>query len=543
MANASKPNITLHDYQVKHYDKIANILRRNYFYVDVSEMGLGKTYVLLALATAFNLRIVVVAPPAARGTWSEATKNYNTPDLVTFMSYEAMRGSKEHGINTENNMYIVREDTTNGVFFRYTTQWRDLCATGIILVFDECHMLKNSDTDTCKAAAQLMLGVRLSGQSRAALLSATLLDKDDHLLSYLYVMGYINEPKLSYYDHSQGQHILTGFLNVYNACLIYNAPATNAIVPDIDAIGKNSMLDKCCELYFTVMHRLFTSRMTSDKIPRLCFRGFFDIDPNYIGEVMSAVDELNHATVMKSRDGKTGINYGQVSSILHRIEDGIVQDFVNIAAGWLRDDPLCKVILSYNNLSAVEASYNALKNYGVDGIMITGKDSKNRDANVEKFNNNDNCRFCIMTGTSGGLSLNLQDKQGGRRRYMLISPNYNMTNIHQITGRIFRQGQKSLGAAFVFYPKVGNLLAKILATLAMKSETVKKTLKDLMDDEIAREDRDLGIIFPGEYPRFIDGYGAVNESLVSDEYKNDTGALINALMRNDPRTTNLIVRS
>ena len=99
----------------------------------------------------------------------------------------------------------------------------------------------------------------------------------------------------------------------------------------------------------------------------------------------------------------------------------------------------------------------------------------------------------IATLTTGGTSLNLQDTSGKRPRFVYILPTYHMGRIHQACFRVFRQGQKSLGEAYIFYPREGEVIERIINNLKEKSQVMIKGLSKVDHSDL-----------PGYYPKYIE---------------------------------------
>lgn len=537
MSHVERQPIQLLPYQVPHYNKLRETATNNHVYVDVSSMGLGKTHILLAIVTSFGMPFVVVGPPTAQMVWDNAVRTYETSHYLGYIGYQALRGTARYGIK---HTYLTRRDVmVNGILkpiFTPTDTWLQLCAGGVFIVFDECHHLKN-DSEQGQAAIALTGAVVQSSNSRIALLSATMLDKPKHVYNYLLLMSYVTSPSPFHYDRSAKVYTPTGIRELVNLCKIYDPTTTESIVPDMNTVNPKKADEKCADLFFGVIYPRLVSAMVNHKIDRRCFRGFFDVQsPEGAAKVAEGISLLSSAAGFVQTGAKeTRISntpdYSKIGRALTMIELGLVEEFIGLAAGWLDETPsdrvlreggqLNKAILSFNHLEPVHIAEAALKRYGV--VVITGEDTSmvSRGEKVDLFNNSDNVRVMIMTTATAGQSISLQDKRGDRPRRMWISPNYNMSNIHQATGRVFREGQMSVADVFLFYPKVGNMMSAILNSLSRKGDMMKRTLTAENDDTI----------FPGRYPRFIEGFGYVNEDAIppESEYYMSTDAIISDL--------------
>jgi len=71
--------VNLRDYQVDNYHKLLNVLDKNYFYIDNSMMGRGKTHVTSKIAEDLGLPVVVVCfdEISSNMVWKKALDNYD----------------------------------------------------------------------------------------------------------------------------------------------------------------------------------------------------------------------------------------------------------------------------------------------------------------------------------------------------------------------------------------------------------------------------------------------------------------------------------
>jgi hypothetical protein len=86
----------LFDWQQPHFERLCEILARNYFAIDISDTGRGKTIAWLAVAKHFNFPIYAVSTrTAADTTWRRHAATYNVECLGT-TSYQGLRSTRGH---------------------------------------------------------------------------------------------------------------------------------------------------------------------------------------------------------------------------------------------------------------------------------------------------------------------------------------------------------------------------------------------------------------------------------------------------------------
>lgn len=124
--------------------------------VDASDTGTGKTYSSLATAIVLRRPVFIVCPKAVIPSWKKVGRHFNIP--VPTCNYELLRRGEQDALHLENfgtkNEQLV---------------WK--LSKDTIIIFDECHRLKDYRTQNCK------MGLRAIEQGYTVLgLSATAAD-------------------------------------------------------------------------------------------------------------------------------------------------------------------------------------------------------------------------------------------------------------------------------------------------------------------------------------------------------------------------------
>jgi hypothetical protein len=149
-----------------------------------------------------------------------------------------------------------------------------------------------------------------------------------------------------------------------------------------------------------------------------------------------------------------------------------------------------KVLVSLNYNDNIEYLAEKLERYSP--IIITGKSTpaNKRQFLVDKFNEDPKSKLVIANVNVICESYNMHDKVGNSPRFVLASPNYHCSKLHQLSRRCYRDGVKSDVTQRLIYGVEGEVEKSILDVLQRKSEIMGDTLP---------EQKDTGTLFPGDY--------------------------------------------
>lgn len=161
------------------------------------EMGLGKTVQAL-IAAPDKAPMVVVAPAAVKGGWAKETKKWR-PDIgfpmvlsgvgsfnwpgrgeIVITNYDVVPQPIQTSDNPKRPVYVFPD-------------WMPKPAPGTLLIFDECHMLKNPRAKRTQACRLLASMVRANGGFVWGLTGTPLLNRGPELWNVLEVIGVAKE--------------------------------------------------------------------------------------------------------------------------------------------------------------------------------------------------------------------------------------------------------------------------------------------------------------------------------------------------------------
>lgn len=482
-----------------------------------------------------------------------------------------------------------KNETVAGRIFGEPPEGANYNCTAII--YDEYHGLKNSGSLRNKAVRPINNFIFKLNKPWAKMLflSATPIDKKEQGRGMAYAMGFTAKPALTKGSNEKEKDPLQiggyGLIEIFRECLderfaIHEVDeiqfdGTTERVP-IDLTKslakqynflrsnnyKNYDVKKTTDFVYDLMNEVVFPKVTVAMPPvtvsQRAYRGFFPVSEDglpsvlmgldELGEIKKMVDEVDEARDNDSKKEDNKAIFAKITLALMKIEAGLIQDMCEFVWSKLRKNKLHKGILSINYISSVELAANFFREKGLKYITISGTNEKGektgpeeRAKAIEAFQTKDEVRVAIMITQTGAFGISLHDidtrstpdPRTWRKRWMVISPSYYMTAIHQAIGRIFRTGQRSVGECYIYYPNIAYdpeeqpvLLDRILESLNRKSKITSQAIFF----------RNRGLIkFPGDHPRYvkpgwgIDGNmpgGYINEERAQEPVFDKDGNLV-----------------
>jgi superfamily II DNA or RNA helicase len=488
-------DIFLYPNQIPHVESLISILKRSHVAFDMSMMGAGKTYTSTQLAKILKFpKIVVVCPCTVQAKW-EDMKKYN-PNFFRILSYQTLRSRK--GSNPTHGL-LDRHDNEddNSVSFTPTPLLEEVCREGCFFIFDEAQNIKNKNDQwlACKTITYHL--IKSGGTSRFLLLSGTPIDKEEHSINLMQMMGIIRHPKLYVYSSEENVLKLFGTQELINFCKFVNKEKTEDFLRKI-RFEKDTVRHNCYLLFQQVVKHSITASMPPPKlkVDIDCKNGYYNI-VNEEDEISlrKAISALNIATRYNEVSDSVNIqmdSMGSITRALMKIEDSKVSTFIRIGKETLCKHKNSKIGIFVNYSSILEKLETAFQEY--NPIVLHGKiPTMKRQKLIDEFQKFDISRRVILSNLqvcSTGVDLDDQSPEGSFPRYAFASPNYVILNLHQLTRRFLRMDSKSNSVFRFVYGKCDKREMSILNALAKKTNVMKETL------ELQAEHQ---ILFPGEY--------------------------------------------
>lgn len=480
-------------YQKAHFDKIVQILNNEIGYLDVSAFGTGKTILALAVAVAFGMGVLVFGPKTVLEAWKKYCKKYGV-HLYTAMTYNSLRGTRKTGVKHD---LLIR----NGDDFVATGVLEACSRHGILIVYDECHYLKNENSQLKAAHALSKEAVRLAragANIRIAALSATPADKKENITSLFKFLGIILSDKLYTYNKSNRTYILEGLQEAINKCNKHDQDLTYYVT--CKPINQSTAKTVCHDLYNMVLKNHITSSMpqppaTHKKVMKNLFAIF---PPEDLQRMKNGASLFASATSYREDTKQVDyskMNWGAITVSRREIDSSKVNTIVRLAEAELKSNPNLKVVIFYTFKRDMYDTAKLLAKY--NPLILNGDvtDVNKRIEIMDKFQApNTNHRVCISNPRVGGVGVELDDKHGAFPRVGFIAPNFNFIDQFQCTGRLSRQGTKSDVRIYFVYSREFQYEENILNSMAVKS----KVARDMS------QSNQMNILYPGELDELVE---------------------------------------
>ncbi len=491
-------------HQISHYNKVLELITKNKFYIDKSKPGSGKTYPPLWIAEKLKLKLFVMGPVTVLSNWKKVSREYDID--IEMCSYQSIRSVKNKQPKHE---LLTRIDTPDTVIFKPTDKLDKYIKDGYLFVFDECHSLKNT-SDQWKACSIITRQILKYNTSKFCLLSGSLFDKPEHTHQLLGLTGFITKP-LYYILNDDLEFTNSGIEEILLKSRLINKEKTKEIDfkynLNIRTINK-VINDFLYELFINIIDKTISSSMSSmstlinykkNPITELILE-FTNIIPdvanmitNYLIEedkkngfyyLDTKEDEVEMSKVLTKLQKVTGYNpennqlnrtfsIKAITKYLRQVELLKINIFVRQAKEILEEDPTCKVVIFLNYIDSIENIADELSDY--DPLILYGK-TKDKERQIKLFNTKKKHRVIVSNTQVGGTGIELDDKIGNSKRYLLLSPSYNLINMYQASLRVFRNNTRSASWCRFIYVNINNSCCeqKLLNAITKKSDILKQ---------------------------------------------------------------------
>ena len=468
--------IRLRQHQEEHYQNIVNTIQRYHGYIDTSTMGCGKTVVTTKLSIDYGLPMIIVCTCSGKQAWLREQRRYGSSivAVITYQSLRSVTGKQpkhgllnRHDLKDENNKSTVSFSATD-LLLRYIN-------SGILFVMDEIQKIKNN-SDQYKACKAITHAIVNASNSRFACLSGSPFDQEKQCVNLLKLLGIVRSAKLFVHHKDTGELKLYGTQELIDFCNNIDPIQTERTISDYSLNPKN-VAGLCFRLYVDVVMKAMCSSMPplTLAVNKDVANGYYNMGEEEADELNRGIRDLSGATRYDDKSGNIDgkqINWGCLTKALIRIELAKVGILIRLAKRDLDNDPNCKVVVFVNYIDTINQLSLTLQEYS-PLILFGGTKEKDRPLIVHAFQNIPQYRLLIGNIKVLGKSIDL----------------------HQATGRIYRDGSLSDALIRFVYGKTGRKETSILDALSRKKDVLKKTLEKQVE---------AGILFPGEYPEDVE---------------------------------------
>jgi hypothetical protein len=422
-------NITMYPYQKQPVIDAINILMKSGVVLNLSDTGVGKTYISGAICRELNLRPIIVCPKTLIYTWKTVMDSMGV-EYYDIVNYETLRLGRCYQddnwtIRCESPWVIYDENSDTPY------QWK--LPNNAILIFDESHRCKNPKSTNGKLLCSALSVVK--NGSYIMLLSATMCEslKDTavplHLLGvtdltnhHKFIRGLTSSKSIDIinthiYEILKPYSIRITIKQLGNKFPKNNVYAEQYITPKVDTINKS---------YRNIRKLIHNYQQTGNK--------------NVLGKIQK---------------------YRQIIELLK------VPIFIEQAKLFIENNK--SVVIFVNYLKTIEELNNNLNCVVVHGSLSVAE----RQHNIEQFQS-DAVRIIVLQVNAGGVGISLHDLNGNHPRMVLISCPDSAVALKQALGRTVRSGalthviQKLVFAANVDYEKtIARNINQKLANISM----------------------------------------------------------------------------
>jgi hypothetical protein len=495
--------IELFPYQTDHVNILKKILKDSPFCLDFSMLGTGKTYTCSKLAMDLEFKnILVVCPVSVKSKWLHMKKNLGVP-IYNCISFCELRSTKckqpKHGLlarrdYTEKMAYNGHLMDVDKVEFRATEKFNNLIDQGVMLVIDEIQNIKNL-SNQFYACRTLIEAISNQPKSKVILVSGSPIDKREQAVNLFRVLNILKSRELCTYRVYHRAYAYNGIQEIARFC-------GKPVLPNLEGYAS------CVNHTYRLFQKQFKSKFSNSMEPpatldhkRLSKRnGYFVIRREEdVRLLKDGVNGLSEACSFNPEDNTVTFGGGnQVMSAMQvslmQIETAKIDTFARLAREALISYENNKVVICVNYVATITDLCTLLAEF--NPIVLQGNMNHSmRTSSIELFQESTSSNRLLIANVSVSSSgIDLDDKNGGFPRTVLISPMYNTITLYQLCHRFLRMDTRSETNIYMVYGKQ-HPEDRIVAALGRKSAVMKETT----DQQAAS-----GVEFPGDYKSFYE---------------------------------------
>lgn len=430
-------------YQVAPAHELAAVLSTRRVGVDMSDTGLGKTYIALAVAQALGMHVLVVCPKAVKPVWKRVAAHFGIEDKVHAETYDILRRGKTHWFGKSSFMSRGK--------MKHQFDWLH-GMTGYIVIFDEAHNCSGRGTQN----SELLIACRRQGV-RTLLLSATLAENPLQMRAIGYALGLFEisdywawtrkhgvnpttpiGPQWWLNDEERGiemakiraQILPAKGIRMEKAKLAHLFPS-NIVSADTYEMPEAS---KIKAVYAEMEKELGV--VTGNRAQDAAHEAARELEFEKEHERWEALPEEGKEETPEP-EYKTAKSAIEGARFRQEIELLKVPTFLQLAADTVAEGNRVALFVNFDaTIRAIEARANFF------AIVEGGQSEFEREQNLADFNNGSKS-LIVLNAAAGGVGISLHDTQGGAPRVALISPMYSAKQLLQVLGRCPRAGGKT----------------------------------------------------------------------------------------------------
>lgn len=465
-------DLTLYPFQNAGVEYMLN--RKNILLAD--EMGLGKTVQAIAYINQHNLsNIIIVCPKSLVLNWRNELNEWLINKNLTIT---IANGS----IDKDANITIIN--------YELLKKWEDVVIKDReydLIICDEAHNIKNEKTQKSKYVKSIKTkrNIRITGTpicNRPKELFNIVTDLDDRFGNWWnFAKRYCNATKTKYgWDFSGSsnldelQTILreTVMLRRLKADVLKDLPSKNRQIVELKS---NHTSIKAEQKYLSNVEKT-----KEDLILKVQLSKLSDNKEEYTNAVNN-LKSFNKA------------QFTEIAKLRHETALAKVDDIVELISEQLEEDENKKVIVACHHQDVILQYIEKFEKY--NPVSITGSTkTEDRQINVEKFQNDVNCRVFIASIQAAGVGITLTSSDW----VVFAELDFVPANMMQMEDRAHRIGQEN-NVLIQHIVLENSIDSKLVKTLILKQEIIEKALdrKIEVNNESQEEQNEVEIIENG----------------------------------------------
>jgi len=430
------------DVKLYPYQHIGTAFIKEHRYVLIGdEMGLGKT--LQAIAAMVELeQVLVVCPAMLRVTWEKEVRKFSNMSVrKVLVNFDYSRIPKIVVVSYEGLKNIPRDLNPD------------------MVVFDECHYLKNPKAARTKAAHEFIWEVR--PEYCVGLSGTPIRNNVGEFYSILKMLSYnpVSSNGMPIAEKSQ-----------YAFSLRFSQPITRTIT-----IGKKGKDDRRRTIEITefkgLRNKEVLKKYLKNKYIRRTSKGVLDLPP-LVSKTINLTDRDSPTSKLLLEEWNRWVKEGKMGEHTTQLKVASAMEKVPYTCKYLFNmlEQGEKVVLFSDHIAPITAIMNTLIKANIKCGRITGQDTqKARQEAIEEFQSGSSRVLCCsIKAASTGLTLT------AARNLVFNDLSWTPGDIEQARKRIHRIGQDH--ACFIHYMSMGDIDSNIQEKLREKAELMRKIL-------------------------------------------------------------------
>ena len=438
-------------YQLPSIKRLATTLDQFNGALDASDTGAGKTPVACGVARTLGRALFVICPKSVMPPWRRMARKFGV--RLRIINYEMLRTG-----NTEFGHWVEEENPRTGRKYK-RFEFTGVDPDRTLLVFDECHRLKDYRTLNCN------VGIAALDQDYKVLaLSATAADNPLHMKFVGLLTDLIDHPA-HFYGWLGQNGVKKGRFG-------------------LEFVGGRDVLSRIHRRIFPARGSRIRISDLGDQFPQTqIISEAYEMNGVAV-EIQNVYDEM-HAEIARLEASKRKDRGASILTEILRARQMVellkVPTFVSMAND-ARDEGMAVVVI-LNFQDSINAVARKLKTVNtITGEDIGTQGAERRQRLIDRFNADDD-DLIVMNIKAGGVGISLQGTPTGKARLVLVSPTFSGIDLKQALGRCHRAGgahsiQKIVWAADTIEEKA---CEKVRARI----ERVSILNDDSLDDALA----------------------------------------------------------